>query len=80
MVCKVFILGLIVLALMMLTVSTALAAKGVITDVNPSGRIIVADGITDIGDTTGVVDGITDVEVIELKNTDSGSMKTKGEK
>ena len=55
------LIGLVVVAIMALTVSTALAAKGVITEVNPSW--------------VRVVDGITDVEVIELKEVGRGGGK-----
>ena len=42
----IFILTIAILALW---VTPALGAKGVITEVNPSGRISVVDGITDVG-------------------------------
>ncbi|MAG35268.1 MAG: hypothetical protein CL878_03325 [Dehalococcoidia bacterium] len=51
-----------------LPATTALAAQGQITEVNPSGK--AAQGqITDVNPsrTTGVVDGITDVGTIDLK-------------
>ncbi len=42
----------VAIAIAALSVTPVFAAKGVITEVNPSGRITVVDGITDIGDIT----------------------------
>lgn len=45
---KILVAGTLVVLLMSLLAGSAMAAKGVITEVNPS-RITVADGITDVG-------------------------------
>ena len=64
---KILVAGILVVLLMSLLAGSAMAAKGVITEVNPSGK--AARGvITEVNPfRTTVVDGITDVEVIELR-------------
>ena len=49
---KKLVIVIVVIAIAALSVTPAFAAKGVITEVNPSGRITVVDGITDVGDIT----------------------------
>ena len=68
------LIGLAVVAIMALTASTALAAKGVITEVNPSGKAARGQ-ITEVNPSR-VVDGITDVEVIELKSAGDSTSTT----
>lgn len=57
----------LVVALAALWVTPAMAAQGQITEVNPSGRINVVDGITDVG-------------VIELKEAEVNDKGSKGGK